>query len=338
LGYSGSPAFHGFNLLGNPFSTSLNWDDITSGIYNTFPTNTSKGLYFTRNNYQCSYVGGVSTPADVTAIIPPMQGFFVKVNGTPVGQLTLPLQARTHNGIHNRYKGTNIIPLVRFKFTENSISDETVVRFDEQAKSYLDNDFDAIKMFVSATTTSIYSSMGGTNYAINGQPFPADKETLEIPIVVNLTTSGNHTISTTQFQGLDKYTVTLKDKTTGFEADLKTIPNLAFSASAGTITDRFVFKIVAIGTGIENPVVSKNVFNIYPANSMINIQTISDSWDSKVGSIRVMDMTGRLVSDLENAEFSKNSLVQVSAPAVTGIYFVELKSGLLRYVGKVVVR
>jgi hypothetical protein len=71
---------------------------------------------------------------------------------------------------------------------------------------------------------------------------------------------------------------------------------------------------------------------------MINIQTLSDVWEGKSGSVRVMDLTGKTVGNLNNAEFSKNSLVQVAAPGAKGIYMVEVKAGYMRYVGKVVIR
>ena len=80
---TGTPlSMHGFNLLGNPFSSGLNWDDIIDGLFFPYPANTSKGLYFSRNNEQCSYIAGVGVPADVTGIIPPMQGFFIKTYST----------------------------------------------------------------------------------------------------------------------------------------------------------------------------------------------------------------------------------------------------------------
>jgi len=41
---------------------------------------------------------------------------------------------------------------------------------------------------------------------------------------------------------------------------------------------------------------------------------------------------------LQKTEFHKNSLIQVGAPAMRGIYLVEMKSGEMRYVGKVVIR
>jgi hypothetical protein len=335
LSYSFDPTLSGFNLLGNPFSSGLNWDDIVNDVYFPYPANTSKGLYFTRDNTQCTYIGGVGTPGGVTGIIPPMQGFFTKTSGTG-NTITLPYQARTHNSIPSRYKGTTIIPLVRLSISGPSSADETVVRFDSQAKTDLDNDYDALKMFLSVSKNYIYTNSGNTKYAINGQPFP---DTLvEIPVVVNFTKDTIYTISATQLEGLDNYDVTLTDKTTGFPANLKTTPNLTFSAATGTITDRFVLKVSKITTGIENPSVSENIFNIYPSDRFINIQTIADDWDGKSGSVRVMDLTGKTVSGLQSIVFSRSSIIQVPDAGLKGMYIVEIRSGAMRYVGKVVIR
>jgi hypothetical protein len=120
LGYSGVLNLSGFNLLGNPFSSGLNWDDITNGVYFPFPANTNKGVYFTRNNQQCSYVNGVGIPADVSGIIPPMQGFFVKTLSAG-NSITIPAAARTHTNIHGFYKKSlSVIPLVRLTVSETT--------------------------------------------------------------------------------------------------------------------------------------------------------------------------------------------------------------------------
>lgn len=335
LSYSVNDGLHGFNLLGNPFSSGLNWDDIANGVYFPYPASTSKSLYFTRDNAQCSYISGVGIPADVNGIIPPMQGFFVKTSAAG-NTLTLPAAARTQGAIHPRYKGLEIIPLVRLSLSEASLSDETVVRFDAAAKTGFDDDFDAPKMFLSSDVLSLYSSLGGYNFAIDGLPFP--DTFVEIPIVVNLLVAGNHTISATQLQGLDNYDVTLTDKTTGFIANLKTTTLLTFNGIAGTSADRFILRVSKLTTGIENPVISQSLFNIYPANKMLNIQTASDIWEGKSGTVNVMDLTGKTIESLNNCEFSKNSLLQIAAPIARGIYIVEIKSGLMRYVGKVVIK
>ena len=264
-----------------------------------------------------------------------MQGFFVKTYSAG-NTITIPAGARIQGGIHARYKGLEVIPLVRLSLAEGTLTDETVVRFDAAAKSGNDNDFDAPKMFLSPDILSIYTVSDGSNFAINGQPFP--ETFVEIPVVVNLLTAGSNTISATQLQGLDNYGVTLTDNITGIITDLKSTPVVTFTAETGTIADRFILKIGTITTGIENPVISKSTFNIYPANNMINIQTISDVWDGKSGSVRVLDLTGKVVSDQDNSEFSKNSLIQIPAPEAKGIYMVEVKTGVLRYVGKVVIK
>lgn len=324
---------NGFNLLGNPFPSGLDWNYIIS--QSNFPANTSKSLYFTLNNTLASYINGVGVPSGVNGFIPPMQGFMTK---TYVSDQTIVLAAaaRTHS-LHARYKGSSsVIPLIRLSIAEDTFTDETVVRFDELAKPTLDNDFDAVKMSVSPVNLLIYSSLNGTNYVINGQPYP--ETSIDIPIVINLKKDGTHTISTTELQGLDNYNVYLIDNSTNFSANLKTTPVITFSSSAGLITNRFILKVENVLTGTENPVVSKNIFNIYNGNNLINIQTIADEWEGQTGSVKIFDLTGKTSSDLQNAEFRKNSVIQLSAPAAKGLYMVEIRSGVKRYVGKVVVR
>ena len=133
------------------------------------------------------------------------------------------------------------------------MSDETVVRFDNEAKADFDFDFDAVKMTISPSQTYLYT-VSDQKYAINGQPFPED--TVEIELVVNVTAAGSHTISATQVENLDGYNVTLTDRSTSFTADLKKTPQLVFTAPAGVLTGRFVITVSKIATGIEDPLVS----------------------------------------------------------------------------------
>lgn len=323
----------GFNLLGNPFHSGLDWDYIINDP--SYPANTSKALYFTRFNQQCTYAGGVGIPGDVNGIIPPMQGFFNKTYSTG-NTITLATAARTHDNIHSRYKGEEIIPLIRLGISENSFSDETVIRFDENAKPDLDYEFDAVKMYVSESHPYLYSVTSGTNYAINGQPFP--EEVSEFPIVVNSLADGSHKITAKQIQGLDRYYIALTDKNTGYSANLKMTPWLSFIAPKGKITDRFVLKISTAPTGIENPATTEGYFNIYQAYDFIIIEPLDELWNGKTGNIRVMDLTGKAISDHSNIEFLTKSLIQIPAPERKGIYFVEIKSGNLRQTGRVVIK
>jgi|WetSurMetagenome_2_1015567.scaffolds.fasta_scaffold00034_34 hypothetical protein len=323
---------NGFNLLGNPFSSGLDWDYIIS---NNYPANTSRSLFFTRDNALCTYIGGVGSPSDVTGIIPPMQGFFVKTYSSG-NVIPLAAAARTQSNIHARYKGSAVIPLIRLSVQDDTLSDETVVRFDEKASETLDNDFDALKIFYSTENTALYSYNSDLKYVINGQPFP--DTSVYIPLGINLLASGNHTISVTQLQGLDSYGIYLIDNVSGYTADLKTNPVVTFNSDAGSIPGRYILKISNFTTGIIDHPVSKSVFNIYENNGFINIKPLAADWNNLVGSVTVIDMNGRKVTDLKNSEFVSGSVISIPSPGVAGIYFVELKSGLKRYIGKVIIK
>jgi hypothetical protein len=338
LPYSGNPTLSGFNLLGNPFVSGLDWNAIVNGTYFTYPSNTSKGLYFSRDNVQCSYIAGVGIPGDVNGIIPPMQGFFTKTNSTG-NTITLAAAARTNTGIHATYKGSETIPLVRLSLSNGSVSyDETVVRFDEAAKSTLDNDFDAIKMIPSTTQNQIYTEYEGTKFAINGLPFPDANAVIEIPVVLNLTTAGNYQISITQFQALGSLDVGLKDNTTGATINLCNTLKFTFSSEAGTISDRFILRIGDIWTGVEEISKSKSQFSLYEFDNSINIVPLTDDWAGKKVSVNIIDLSGRYISNNSNLDLVSNSVISVPAPSAKGLYLVEIKSGLNRYVGKVIIR
>lgn len=333
LGFAGNPSLHGFNLLGNPFMAGLDWDIIVSDA--GYPDNTSKGVYFTRDNVQCTYIGGVGIPGDVTGIIPPMQGFFTKTYATG-NSIVLSASARTHDNIHSYYKGSGVIPLVRITLEEIDLNDETVVRFDNTAKPGLDNDFDMVKMVMSDTKTQIYSASGEVNYAINGQPFPGD--TLIIPLVVNLATSGEHTIRASQLQGLDGYGVKLKDAQTGTITNLKKNPAFVFNSGPGKISGRFTLEIISGDTRVEKPAAESESFRIYVSGNIINIIPLSPEWEGRNGSVNIIDLSGRTVRKINGVDFRYGSPVQVPAPGQKGILFVDVRSGMKRHTAKVAIK
>jgi hypothetical protein len=95
---------------------------------------------------------------------------------------------------------------------------------------------------------------------------------------------------------------------------------------------------VDLSTGLKDIVIPQMEFNIYLSGYAINIKPLNDNWDGKVGSVSLINIIGTKVSSLQNTEFYKNSIIQINAPSVKGIYIVEIKSGNMRYVGKVMIR
>ncbi|MCX6262023.1 MAG: T9SS type A sorting domain-containing protein, partial [Bacteroidia bacterium] len=263
-------------------------------------------------------------------------GFFVKTNRVLGGTIHFYPDSKVHGDVA-RYKGKGeLIPLVRLKIEGSKMSDGTVLRFDEKATATFDSEFDAYKFSTTGTAVSLWTFMGSVNYSINSISFP-DTVT-EIPLGMNAIESGTFKLTATQLQGLENYDVFLVDKTSGTTTNLKNNASINFTASEGMVTNRFVIKIINISTGIENPVIPESVFNIYSSKDFVNIQTLSDKWDGKSGSVDLIDMTGKTVRKINNSEFWKNSLIQIPSAGYKGMYFVQLQSGLMKYVGKVMIK
>jgi len=334
LGFSGNATLHGYNLLGNPFMSGLDWDYIVSDV--NYPTSTSKGVYFTRDNVQCTYINGVGIPGDVTGIIPPMQGFFTKTYASG-NSITLTSAARTHDNIHSYYKGSPAaIPLVRLSLEGADYTDETVLRFDEKAKSGFDYDFDMVKLMPSAARTQIYTALDGINYAINGQPFP--DTILRIPVAINITSDGMHTITAAAVRELFWYNVKLIDKFTGITTDLKKTPSYSFAASKGSVTDRFILVVSNSLTAVEKETERQDDFRVYQDGDYINIISRSQRWEGRTGSVTLNDLTGKLTGRYENIMFRTDNIVQVPAPGHKGVVFVTVKSGAMAQTFKAVIR
>jgi hypothetical protein len=79
-------------------------------------------------------------------------------------------------------------------------------------------------------------------------------------------------------------------------------------------------------------------FNIYTFNGSLNINLLSDDWNGKQGSVKITNLAGTTISDNRNLEFWKNSLIQLPFSEAKGIYIVEIRSGAMMYVGKVMIR
>jgi len=141
-----------------------------------------------------------------------------------------------------------------------------------------------------------------------------------------------------EVQNLDFYKVTLTDKLTRAVLDLKAVREYQFSGLAGLITDRFFLTVSSLSTGIEISEKTENQFNIYHGFNLINVQPLADEWNGKTGSIKIIDVSGNILRNLTNAEFRTNDFIRLPSPKTNGLYIIEIRSGVMKYVGKVVVR
>jgi len=171
-------SLEGFNLIGNPYNSAIDWDapgvvlqNLSNAVYFWDPSaNGGAGGY-------ASYAGGVGIPGGTTGIIPQGQGFFVRVSpGQSSGSITLNNSARVHSnvGFYKEGKDSEIADLLRIRISANGISDETVVRFVDGATMGVDPVWDAGKLFANVPSVpQIYTFIDTPNleyFSINAMP------------------------------------------------------------------------------------------------------------------------------------------------------------------------
>jgi len=340
LSYSGTSDFQGYNLIGNPFPSCIDWQTLV----NTSNTRSvANAVYYTNNGVIAAYVAGVGV-AGGSEFIPPLQGFFVKATALN-GRVIFDNAARVHNPDQLRYKKkstageqsvVDTIPLVRLKLTVPGDSTDIVVRFNTRATGGFDNELDAYTFSRTMGDITMWTTTGNSDFCINGLPFP--QTTLEIPVGVNMKIAGTFILSSNEIKKLDQYSIILKDLGTNQTFDLKKGEYIEFTAPAGMITDRFSLVITKSATSVSDQPADTGSFGIYTSSGRtINIRSISDEPSFLSGTVTVYDLTGRKVMQVKNVEWSgETDLRQFDLKqGGPGIYLVVVETGAGKFVEKV---
>jgi hypothetical protein len=303
-------ADYGWNLLGNPFPSSIDWDAVS------IPAGMTTEVHFINatTGADLSYVKGVG---GAERYIPPMQGFFVSTSSAT--SFSLGNAQRTHSGSGNFYKSENPYMLVLQADGQN-FSDNTYIHFNDQAGFEHDGVYDAYKIITASNPElpQIFSyTPANVKLSINGMP-----ETATVPVGFTSMQSGTFTLSASKTGDLIK--VVLEDLLTGVQTDLLT-KNYTFNYTQGDDEKRF--KVHFSTTGIdEKETVSANIYS-YQQTVYVNLA------DNTNGDIYIYNLAGQLVSAKESASGN----VQIGLNA-TGVYMVKVITEKETLTQKVVIR
>ena len=345
LQYSGTgkldPTIYGWNLLGNSLTCSLDWNLVIPsdpGIRNS--------VYYTINYKIGSYVRNAPSGINgATKNIPPLQGFLVNTSKTGT---SLDFSAAKQHSGQNRYKrgldpsdgdskGTSSdAPMIKLELNNSGNQDETVIWFNENATNGFDEDYDAPKLLPSSGDyDQVYSQVGTEKFGINGIALPA--ESVTIPIAVEILKSGSdYKIIASQMQGLEGYVVTLTDKmNSDFTIKLNNTSGYSFSSAAGTFADRFLLTISTAKSAVSDVIIPDKSFNVYVFDKELNVQLLNSTLDGKQGTINIYDLMGRKVLSQNNVEWTYGDLKKIQLGVPQGIYLVEIKTEIQRFVTKI---
>jgi plastocyanin len=275
---------YGWNLLGNPYLSSIDCDMVS------IPPYMNAAVYYldaATGNY-LSYVGG----GGGGRYIPPMQGFFVSALGP--GPVTVNDAVRTHVNGSFYYKGGYSNQVV-LEATGNGYSDKTYIRFSDESTANFDRLLDAYKLFPFANDKlpQIFTMAGTDNISVN-----------TLPAVEKMTvgfwseTSGTYTIGLAENENFE--TLILEDLVTGVQTDLLT-SSYSFGYNVGDDNSRFLLHFGPVGMG-ESALAGTSIYS-YGKDVYVNVP------ENTYGSIMVYNMLGQVVTTREiNGALNKITL------------------------------
>jgi len=301
----------GWNLLGNPFPSAIDWSLVTK-------TNVDNALYYYDNTtapyvYHIDLTGG-NGPG--TQYIPAEQGFMV--HASAAGSITMENSNRVHQSLITYYKnGDSYLTdnVLNIWVEGNGKRDYARVCFYGPATENFDGEYDAYKLFSYNSNPMLYSlTPDNSLLAINTMPFSQMQGT--VPVGFTPGTDGSFTFNA---QGMENFApdidIVLNDLKLNTTQNLKENPVYTFTSSTSDEANRFQLLFGVVGIG-ELP--TAQTVSGYYANGNLFVTT-----NSGVTNVNIYNMQGQLVQN-----YQLNGTGQQSHPLnlPPGIYIARLTS------------
>jgi Leucine-rich repeat (LRR) protein len=295
----------GWNLVGNPYPSSIDWDASESWTKMFADNATYRHVSNDEFTGWAAYINGAGVNGG-TRYISPGQGFFIAVSeGFSSGLLQMNNSVRVHNPT-TFFKSADVIPnMVRLELSGNNYKDEAVVRFLPEASPEFDGSCDAHKLFSDVPEAPQIYTLGSSEFSINSLP-----ETSIVPVGVRIGTSGTYSIAATEINDLQN--ISLEDTKTGIFTDLAK-SGYIFNFVAGENEQRFNLHFNALSV-TENEPSAASIYS-YQQTVYVNLNC------NVKGDIFICNITGQMIA-------SKLSAVGMNTFMIsnTGNYIVKVIS------------
>jgi hypothetical protein len=321
----------GFNLVGNPYASYVDFAQATK-------TNVANSIWYrskkegTYNFHTYNVTGGISVK-DGTAIIPPMQSFWIKTTSA-TNEFGFTNAMRSHQDqsvLSNRLKApkASTQQLLRLQVSNGSYSDETVLYSDSHALNTYD-EYDSQKMFNNISVVpEIFTQLASEKLVINGmQELPLN---VEMPLGFTTLQANQFTISATEVKNfVTDVRVILSDKSTNpaVETDLTEGQSYSFYADATPVSaNRFtlMFRAPNLSTNLTHTPALKAKVYVTDTNK-INIETETQC------NYSIYDIVGSIVTsgNTENTALAGKAFNK-------GMYIVKLDNQHTGFTTKVII-
>jgi hypothetical protein len=316
----------GFNLVGNPYPSHLNWSNLTkTNLETTMWYRTKPSSYYFETYNSTGNVGtNNSGTGAVTRFIPPMQAFWVRVSaGQSSGTLSVTNTQRSHDLTTNRLKApseTNIEQkIIRLQVSNGINNDEAIILFNSNADNEYDI-YDSPKMTnANPFVPEIYTKTGGEHLVING--LKSIESNPEIALGFSTGQSNSFTIRANEIKNIDlNIKVILIDNLLNKEQMLNDGNVYYFTSDPISTETRFSILIKTPSLTTNNTINNDCGVSIYSLNNEVIV-----SCPEAVTGESLVTVQNILGSQLFSAK-SNTSYTKLNAIFVTGVYLVTFKN------------
>ena len=316
-------ASSGFNLVGNPYPSYLDWTKVAADATNASHLTTSTMWYRTKvgSTYTFWTVNGsgVGSPVTATNLIPPMQAFWVQ----GAGELTFKNSMRSHNTTASPIlmkapaANTSDNQLIRLQVSNGTNTDEAVLYFNANAANGFDTYDSPKKSNENAEIPELYSVVDNKQLVINGMnSIPLDKE---IPMGFVPGNATSLSIQATELTNIPSdVKVLLLDKVSGSSLDLTTgtaqvLPDLSSATNQYSI----VFRSAGVVSAMESIGNNANALVYRNANNQITVKLLGAINSSN--SVTVYNALGQKLL----SQPITSTVTVINSRLTSGVYFVK---------------
>jgi len=323
LDYTTGAPKEGFNLVGNPFPSAIDWNS------NWSLSNLSGWMVIYDNGiYRGQHTDGTDYNDKTDGIIPSTQGFWVRALNSSAS-LTIPAAERLHSG-QVFYKETteSIYPTVRLKSEFNDYIDEAVVIFHPECSPGFDGYYDLAKFTNVDEAPSLYTLSGDNHYGVNY--YNENYEDVIIPLDFKTVEGGVYSISSDEIINFDEQTnVYLEDRQTGDVVNLLESPNYEFVYDPDFSDHRFNLHFKDSWYGMDEFDISS--IKIFSYQKVIYIQL--QGYDADM--VTVSDIMGH---EIFNTSVLNSGINKIPLNVEAGYYLVKVQSGSKSFSEKIFIK
>jgi hypothetical protein len=316
-------ALDGWNLIGNPYPSSLNWDQMNKTL-----SNKAISYYDASQSKYISYNAGL--PANGN-IIPSAQGFWVQASAGGE-QVSFSNAARTTQAPNTAYYRL-AESYLKLSVKSGTKSDETYFRFSDLASTDYDGSLDCRKRMNGDSTPSLYSMSGGVKYAINSIPPPLSEYRIALQVKAGF--KGVYTFTADNISSLPaSMDVYLEDRLLHTSQELRSKPGYDFTAAFADTAQRF-YIIFREGSAANHQgiVSSAASVQIQGAGEQVCVRFYNTGAES--ADIAVCNMLGENLYRVQGVPTGSGIYQFYSGQQAPGIYIVKVVTGQGAYTGKV---